>query len=113
MPLRRTPYPDIEPARVVSFFIHAGCKLVLRLATVAQQLPKLIGQFMLEKNSVDDVGLIDDRVRKAALHVTNELGRHTNGALSFDAPAPEFDFEIGPKNYLVSDAWARAVPIGP
>lgn len=88
MPLRRAPYPDIEPARVVSFFIHAGYKRVLRLATVGQRLPKRIGHFMLEKNSVDGLGLIDDRVRKAALHVTNELGRHTNGALSFDAQAP-------------------------
>ena len=74
--------------------------------TVGQRLPKLIGHFMIEKISVDGVGLAYDRVRKAGLHVTNELGRHTDGSLSFYFQTPSgFDFEIAAEGYLVGEDW--------
>ena len=75
-------------------------------ATVGQRLPQLVGHFMLERKTVDGVGLTYDRVRKAGLHVTNEIGRHTDGALSFYAQTPSgFDFEIGTEGFQIDDDW--------
>ena len=101
----KAPWNGVEGAEVD--FLNCNARHhSLAPATVGQRLPKLIGHFMLEKNSVDGVGLTYDRVRKAGLHVTNELGRHTDGALSFYAQTPSgFDFEIGAESYLVSDDW--------
>ena len=74
--------------------------------TVGQRLPKLTGHFMLERPTVDGVGIAYDRARKAGLHITNELGRHTDGALSFYAQTPSgFDFEIGTESYLIDEKW--------
>lgn len=99
------PWNGVEGAEVD--FLNCNARHhSLAPATVGQRLPKLVGHFMLERKSVDGVGLTYDRVRKAGLHVTNEIGRHTDGALSFYAQTPSgFDFEIGAESFLVDDDW--------
>ncbi|MDA0822467.1 MAG: VOC family protein [Proteobacteria bacterium] len=78
----------------------------LALATVGERLPQLAGHFMLERKKVDGVGLTFDRVRKAGLHVTNGIGRHTDGSLTFYTQTPSgFDFEIGAESFLIDDDW--------
>ena len=61
---------------------------------------------MLERPTVDGVGVAYDRARKAGLHITNELGRRTDSALSFCTQTPSgFDFEIGTESYLIDENW--------
>ena len=75
-------------------------------AHVGVVLPKFTGHFYVQRPSVDDVGYAYDRARKAGLHITNELGRHTDGAFSFYAQTPSgFDFEIGTDGYLIDENW--------
>jgi len=99
------PWNGVEAAEVD--FLNCNARHhSLAPTTVGERLPKLVGHFMLERKSVDAVGLTYDRARKAGLHVTNELGRHTDGALSFYAQTPSgFDFEVGAESILVDDDW--------
>ncbi len=99
------PWNGVEDAEVD--FLNCNARHhSLAPATVGQRLPQLVGHFMLERKTVDGVGLTYDRVREDGLHVTNELGRHTDGALSFYAQTPSgFDFEIGTEGFQVDDDW--------
>lgn len=101
----KAPWNGVEAAEVD--FLNCNARHhSLAPATVGQRLPKLIGHFMLQKSSVDGVGLAYDRARKAGIHVTNELGRHIDGALSFYAQTPSgFDFEIAAEGYVIGDDW--------
>lgn len=78
----------------------------LAFATVGERLPQLAGHFMLERQKVDGVGLTYDRVRKEGLHVTNSIGRHTDGSLTFYTQTPSgFDFEIGAESFQIDNDW--------
>ena len=99
------PWNGVDGAEV-DFLNYNARHHSLAPATVGERLPQLVGHFMLERKTVDGVGFTYDRVRKAGLHVTNEIGRHTDGALSFYAQTPSgFDFEIGAESFLVDDDW--------
>ena len=59
--------------------------------------PKKLNHFLLEVDTLDDVGLCMDRTLKAGLPLVQTLGRHPNdGMLSFYAQTPSgFNFECG------------------
>lgn len=88
---------EIIPGRPIeiSFLRCNGRHHSLALAPVA--IPKRIVHFMVEFETIDDVGRALDRCEKQDVHLTFTLGRHSNDQmLSFYALTPSgFDVEIG------------------
>jgi 3,4-dihydroxy-9,10-secoandrosta-1,3,5(10)-triene-9,17-dione 4,5-dioxygenase len=73
--------------------------------------PAGIFHFMLEAQSLDDVGYALDRVAEAGAKVTATLGKHTNDQMvSFYVRSPSgFDVEFGTGGLTVDDAtWTTA-----
>ncbi len=67
---------------------------------------KRLNHFMVEVESIDDVGLAFDRALKAGVKVTQTIGRHPNDEMfSFYAKTPSgFQFEFGAGGRIVDDA---------
>jgi biphenyl-2,3-diol 1,2-dioxygenase len=76
------------------------------VAFVAAPLPKRVHHFMLEVNTMQDVGRAYDRCRDAGFQIANELGQHPNDLMfSFYARTPSgFDVEVGWGGRKVDDA---------
>jgi 3,4-dihydroxy-9,10-secoandrosta-1,3,5(10)-triene-9,17-dione 4,5-dioxygenase len=76
------------------------------LALASFPHPAGLVHFMLELNSLDDVGYALDRVEQANLHLSATLGKHTNDhVVSFYVRSPSgFDVEVGCQGLLVDDA---------
>ncbi len=66
---------------------------------------KRIGHFMLELNSIDDVGSCLDRVEDSGVEITSRLGKHTNDhMISFYMKTPSgFGLEYGWNGRVVDD----------
>jgi catechol 2,3-dioxygenase-like lactoylglutathione lyase family enzyme len=77
-------------------FLHANPRHH-SIALVAAPFPKRINHFMVEVNSIDDVGLAYDRCHDSAVPIARTLGRHPNDRMfSFYAQTPSgFDVEFG------------------
>ncbi|MGH6996586.1 MAG: VOC family protein, partial [Phenylobacterium sp.] len=67
------------------------------LALVPLPVPRRLNHFMLQAESLDDVGFALDRVNAAGVPLANTLGKHTNDHMvSFYAPTPSgFEVEYG------------------
>lgn len=67
------------------------------LAVVPAPTPKRIHHFMLQANTLDEVGFTLDRAEKAGTPIAQTLGRHTNDRMvSFYAHTPAgFEVEFG------------------
>jgi biphenyl-2,3-diol 1,2-dioxygenase len=67
------------------------------LALVPLPAPKQLHHFMLQAQSIDDVGFALERAGAAKVPITATLGRHTNDHMvSFYARTPSgFDVEFG------------------
>lgn len=75
-------------------------------------LPKRIHHFLIQVNSLDDVGMAFDRAVDAGVRITQTIGRHPNDQMvSFYAQTPSgFEFEYGWGARTVDDAtWEPAV----
>lgn len=89
-------------------FLHANPRHH-SIALVAAPFPKRINHFMIEVNSLDDVGLAYDRCQDAGIPITRTLGRHPNDRMfSFYAQTPSgFDVEFGWGGRQVDDSTWR------
>jgi biphenyl-2,3-diol 1,2-dioxygenase len=67
------------------------------LALVPASMPKRLNHFMLQVDSMEDVGLAHDRTARLGVHISDTLGRHTNDHMfSFYADTPSgFQVEFG------------------
>jgi 2,3-dihydroxybiphenyl 1,2-dioxygenase len=79
------------------------------LALIPLPAPKRIHHFMLQANSMDDVGFALERAEAAKVPITSSLGRHTNDQMiSFYARTPSgFEVEFGYGARVVDDATWR------
>jgi biphenyl-2,3-diol 1,2-dioxygenase len=79
------------------------------IALVPMPAPKRMHHFMLQANSIDDVGFALERAEAAEVPITSTLGRHTNDHMvSFYARTPSgFDVEFGYGARTVDDATWR------
>jgi biphenyl-2,3-diol 1,2-dioxygenase len=78
----------------------------LALASVGGAMPRLGLHFEMHVPSVDDVGRAYDRAVKAGVPISNTIGRHYDGVLSFYGKTPSgIDFEIGTDGVMVDDNW--------
>jgi 2,3-dihydroxybiphenyl 1,2-dioxygenase len=79
------------------------------LALIPLAAPKRIHHFMLQANSMDDVGFALERAEAAKVPITSTLGRHTNDQMiSFYARTPSgFEVEFGYGARVVDDATWR------
>lgn len=62
---------------------------------------------LVELRSIDDVGRVLDRAKRAGIEISSSLGRHRNdGMLSFYMRTPGgFDIEIGCDGLLLDETW--------
>ena len=76
------------------------------LALVPFPAPKRMHHFMVEVNSIDDVGFALDRAADQEVKLTMTFGRHTNDQmLSFYASTPSgFDIEYGYGGIAIDDS---------
>lgn len=72
---------------------------------IGGQLPHRLHHFMVEVNSLDDVGLAYDRANDQGVYIEQSLGRHPNDRMfSFYARTPSgFQFEFGWGGRVVDD----------
>lgn len=70
-------------------------------------LPKRIHHFLIQVNSIDDLGAAFDRVTDAGIRVIQTIGRHPNDRMiSFYAQTPSgFEFEYGTGAREIHDGW--------
>jgi len=77
------------------------------LALVPASMPKRLNHFMLQVNSMEDVGLAHDRTERLGVHISDTLGRHTNDHMfSFYADTPSgFQVEYGWGGRTIDENW--------
>lgn len=94
---------DIHGYHVNLAFLHANARH--HSIAFGDQQRKRIHHFMLEVQSMDDVGLAFDRTLRSGLRIMQTLGRHPNDRMfSFYAKTPSgFQFEFGWGARLVDD----------
>jgi len=86
-------------------FLHANARHH-SIAFASVPMPKRIHHFMLEVESLDDVGRAHDRCLGAGMAFSMDMGRHPNdGMTSFYVKTPSgFDVEFGCGGVKVDDA---------
>ena len=77
------------------------------LALVPVPMPKRLHHFMLQANSLDDVGFAFDRAKASGAVITQSLGKHTNDEMvSFYMQTPAgFEVEFGWGAREVDENW--------
>jgi biphenyl-2,3-diol 1,2-dioxygenase len=88
---------DFSPeARAEFIFLHCNARHHT-VALVPLPLPKRLQHFMLQVESLDDVGFAYDLARSRGEHIEIEIGRHSNDHMvSFYVATPSgFDVEYG------------------
>lgn len=91
-------------------FMHANARH--HSLAIGKQHKKRLHHFMLEVNTMDDVGLCYDRCIRAQVPIMNTLGRHPNDRMfSFYAMTPSgFQFEFGWGGRQIDDEnWEPAI----
>lgn len=68
--------PDI-PSKAL-YFMHAGNNRHHSIALIEFPVPTGLVHFMVEANSIDDVGLFVDRCERDGVVIATKLGRHSN-----------------------------------
>jgi 2,3-dihydroxybiphenyl 1,2-dioxygenase len=100
---------QIAPGRLVDVtFMHAAGGRHHSLATGKMPGNKILNHFMIEVDSMNDVGLAYDRCLKAGYPIQAELGRHPNDQVfSFYVVTPSgFAIELGWGGIVIDDkAW--------
>ena len=83
------------------------------LALLDTAIPGGLAHFMVEAETIDDVGAAFDRCEDAGIRIASRLGRHTNDQmLSFYCVAPDGpSVEFGTGGLLVDDATATTYQI--
>jgi biphenyl-2,3-diol 1,2-dioxygenase len=77
------------------------------LALVPASMPKRLNHFMLQVDSMEDVGLAHDRTERLGVRISDTLGRHTNDHMfSFYADTPSgFQVEFGWGGRTIDENW--------
>ena len=99
---------EMEPGRPVELtFLHCNPRHHT-LALVPASMPKRLNHFMLQVNSMEDVGLAYDRAERMGVRISDTLGRHTNDHMfSFYADTPSgFQVEYGWGGRTIDENWA-------
>ncbi|VVO30673.1 VOC family protein [Pseudomonas fluorescens] len=97
---------EVMPGVLVdATFFHTANGRHHSIATAQAPAPKILNHFMLQVESIDDVGLAYDRVVKACIPIVLELGHHPNDqTFSFYARTPSgFNFELGWGGLVIDD----------
>ena len=93
--IRMTPVPNFH---IDLEFYHCNRRHhTLALAPTPMKAPKRLHHFMLQTNTLDEVGFALDRASQAGVRIAQSLGRHTNDQMvSFYAETPSgFEVEYG------------------
>jgi len=103
----------MQPAPNFSFemeFFHCNARHH-SLALIPVSAPKRMHHFMLQVNTLDDVGFALERAQEVNVPITASLGRHTNDQMvSFYARTPSgFEVEFGYGARTIDDASWRVV----
>jgi biphenyl-2,3-diol 1,2-dioxygenase len=87
-------------------FLHCNARHHT-LALVPASMPKRLNHFMLQVDSMDDVGLAHDRAGRLGVRISDTLGRHTNDHMfSFYADTPSgFQVEFGWGGRTIDEYW--------
>lgn len=90
---------------LLATFLHSATGRHHSVATAEFPAPKILNHFMVEYQSMDDVGFAFDRVRNAGIPLVMDLGRHPNDkAFSFYVKTPSgFALEIAHDGVVVDD----------
>ena len=77
------------------------------IALVPAPMPKRLNHFMLQVDSMEDVGLAYDRAERKGVRIAETLGRHTNDHMfSFYAHTPSgFQVEYGWGARTIDETW--------
>lgn len=77
------------------------------IALVPAPMPKRLDHFMLQVDSMEDVGLAYDRAEHVGVRIADTLGRHTNDHMfSFYAHTPSgFQVEYGWGGRIIDEGW--------
>ena len=77
------------------------------IALVPAPAPKRLDHFMLQVDSMEDVGLAYDRAERMGVRIAGSLGRHTNDRMfSFYAHTPSgFQVEFGWGGRTIDENW--------
>jgi biphenyl-2,3-diol 1,2-dioxygenase len=99
---------EMGPGRPVELtFLHCNPRHHT-LALVPASMPKRLNHFMLQADSMEDVGLAYDRAERMGVRISYTLGRHTNDHMfSFYADTPSgFRVEYGWGGRTIDENWA-------
>lgn len=97
---------EVAPGHVVdATFLHSATGRHHSLATAQFPAGKRLNHFMVEYQSMDDVGLAFDRSQRAAVPLVLDLGHHPNDRMfSFYVKTPSgFALEIGYGGIVIDD----------
>ncbi len=85
------------------------------VALVPAPVPKRMNHFMVQANTLDDVGHANDRAQRLGAPITVSLGCHTNDRMvSFYSRSPsDFEVEFGFGARVVDDKWSVGHHTGP
>jgi 2,3-dihydroxybiphenyl 1,2-dioxygenase len=98
---------ELAPGRAIdATFMHTATGRHHSLATTQFPAVKRLNHFMVEYQSMDDVGLAYDRCQKAGVPLVIDLGHHPNDQMfSFYVKTPSgFAFELGSGGIVVDEA---------
>jgi len=96
----------IGPIKVDGAFLHCNPRHH-SLALIAVPSRKKLLHFMLQANSLRDVGMALERAQKAGISINLSLGQHPDpdGTISFYGETPSgFDYEIGAGSHAIDPA---------
>jgi biphenyl-2,3-diol 1,2-dioxygenase len=99
---------EIEAGRSLELtFLHCNPRHHT-IALVPAPMPKRLHHFMLQVDSMEDVGLAYDRAERTGVRIAETLGRHTNDHMfSFYAHTPSgFQVEYGWGARIIDENWA-------
>jgi len=99
---------EIEAGRSLELtFLHCNPRHHT-IALVPAPMPKRLHHFMLQVDSMEDVGLAYDRAERTGVRIAETLGRHTNDHMfSFYAHTPSgFQVEYGWGARTIDKNWA-------
>ncbi|VTZ27587.1 3-methylcatechol 2,3-dioxygenase [Methylocella tundrae] len=97
---------EIAPGQVVdATFLHSASGRHHSLATAQFPAGKRLNHFMVQYQSMDDVGMAFDRAQRAGVPLVLDLGHHPNDRMfSFYVKTPSgFAIEIGSGGIVVDD----------
>jgi len=103
---------EVAPGIVIdATFLHTKTGRHHSMGSAQADLPKILNHFMVQVETMDDVGLAYDRAVKAGAHISMAIGHHPNDQMtSFYVRTPSgFNVEFGWGGLVIDDATWKVV----